>query len=282
VRFLNLVFIMKQLLGLFLCVPAIAFGAVQTFTSTGALTTLPGYGYEISASYDAVVGYSLFTEVVDKFETGDMHETVTHKLLGLKVALTPSSNIYATDSAVDLAFAFNLSFVNLATGERGLPSYFFQPAGTGHALLLGNVSTYNYSASTIQSPPSELRFSNYQLSVSSTATDGAMPLPLGDVFRCDATGAPWSTCGGYFPKELQLTYTAHFVPGNYLAASNDPACASLDCMIHARDSLFLGPLSAELSITTVGVIPEPEPALLLLVGLAGLALLRRRSMHRLP
>lgn len=234
---------MKKLFAALLAVPLIASAATGAFVQTGSFASLPGYGYEVIGSFNSPAPYTLSVKVADKFLVGADYTYGPGPEAGIRATLTPTqSNVGSSPASLDLEL--EIAIVNLATGERGLPTAFYTPGALGEGASFIRAAGYAGGAGHAAELPVALRFSNPRF-------DAVRSLSGMGTYVC----FPWDDTCTAPADSHKVNFSLQFQSGNYLSPSNDPNCADFSCMTYGRDALSLQPVSVELMVSGV---PEPS------------------------
>lgn len=230
-----------------LSLAGVASAVVNTTSGTGEFSAFAGFGYSYTATWESDVPLSLRVLQFSGMSQGVPGAGVT---LQLKTADDPFDLPQLSINAT-----MELRFINLATGELGLPLEFYnQPP-------LVAIGAFSSGASgnpcTTPGASVELRFSNPSCVISSSIDKS-----------------------GWRPGlDLSASASTSYVirPGNFLVASDDPSCASFSCMTPGHDLIM--PRSMTLAgYLSAANVPEPSTYALFALGLgAVLAVSRRRK-----
>ena len=265
---------MKLVRSLVISLAAAAAAAGPAFAitevTTGVFSSPPNLGYSIRSEWhSSLAGLQYAPVVVDnvKFATGNNGAPI--QFIGeLSIGARLIGSIPATAVDVDsfhLDITTTVTFINLATGLPALPALFDQ--ATANAALGFRWSSSLTEDSSQFAPQQVIRFSNPIANEAKSMRDinGTAVGPTDPRFSLFVDGY----CGGVSCKRASPQYTYSyaydFVPGHFLTASNDPACADFSCMLKGRDQLVLGSIS---NVFSINAVPEPATLALCTAGLA--------------
>ena len=245
---------MKLVRSLVMSLAAAAAAAGPAFAitevTTGVFSSTPNLGYSIRSEWhSSLAGLQYAPVVVDnvKFATGNNGAPI--QFIGeLSIGARLIGSIPATAVDVDsfhLDITTTVTFINLATGLPALPALFDQ--ATANAALGFRWSSSLTEDSSQFAPQQVIRFSN--------------PIANEAKSMRDING----TAVGPTDPRFSLFVDGYCVPGHFLTASNDPACADFSCMLKGRDQLVLGSIS---NVFSINAVPEPATLALCTAGLA--------------
>tara|TARA_B100001105_G_scaffold251204_1_gene240594 strand:+ start:3810 stop:4562 length:753 start_codon:yes stop_codon:yes gene_type:complete len=220
---------------------------------TVAFADISGYGIRYTADWITPVDYKLSASATTygRYPIDGLYQYI---LVSGNLALAPT--VPAGAGSFDLQVTMTMEYINLATGKVEAPAQFYEMVkktggGFSHTDAVNCPSGYNV----------ELRFSNSVCDFNATAASSGGGNPANDVFR--------------FPLAVTTSTLYHFRGGHYLSASNDPTCASFDCMTPGQDLFGLPTVRLDATIA-ISTVPEPATAALMLAGLAFTATVARR------